>query len=99
MASSILAMRSTTPTRRVALARLAIASWSASASTQESPMKIRLIVGGLPRKLSTQDAPTGMAPKAGELTHYAPWGNLAIFIKPRAYSRSLLPLGKVNDGG
>ena len=40
-----------------------------------------------------------MVPKAGEPTHYAPWGNLAIFIKPRAYSRSLLPLGKVDDGG
>ena len=43
--------------------------------------------------------PTGMVPKAGEPTHYAPWGNLAIFIKPRAHSRSLLPLGKVDDGG
>jgi hypothetical protein len=39
-----------------------------------------------------------MAPAAGELTHYAPWGNLAIFIKPRSYSRSLLPLGKVDEG-
>ena len=62
-------------------------------------MKIRLIVGDLPRKLSTQGAPTGMVPKAGELTHCAPWANLAIFIKPRAHSRSLLPLGKANDGG
>ncbi|KGD97129.1 hypothetical protein JL37_07395 [Achromobacter sp. RTa] len=55
-------------------------------------------VSGLPRKLSTQGAPEGMAPAAGELTHYAPWGNLALFIEPRAYSRGLLPLGKV-DGG
>lgn len=55
-------------------------------------------VGDLPRKLSTQGAPEGMAPVAGELTHYAPWGNLAIFIKPRSYSRSLLPLGKIDDG-
>lgn len=52
----------------------------------------------LPRKLSTQGAPEGVAPVAGELTHYAPWGNLAIFIKPRSYSRSLLPLGKIDDG-
>ncbi len=55
-------------------------------------------VSDLPRKLSTQGAPDGMAPVAGELTHYAPWGNLALFIKPRSYSRSLLPLGKVVEG-
>lgn len=55
-------------------------------------------VSDLPRKLSTQGAPEGMAPVAGELTHYAPWGNLAIFTKPRSYSRSLLPLGKVDEG-
>lgn len=55
-------------------------------------------VAGLPRKLSTQGAPDGMAPVAGELTHYAPWGNLAIFIQGRPYARSLLPLGKVNEG-
>lgn len=39
-----------------------------------------------------------MAPKAGELTHYAPWSNLAIFIEGRSYARSLLPLGKVDEG-
>jgi len=55
-------------------------------------------VADLPRKLSTQGVPDGMAPVAGELTHYAPWGNLAIFIEPRSWSRSLLPLGKVDDG-
>jgi hypothetical protein len=55
-------------------------------------------VADLPRKLSTQGASEGMTPVAGELTHYAPWGNLAIFIQPRTYSRSLLPLGKVDEG-
>jgi len=55
-------------------------------------------VADLPRKLSTQGAPDGMAPVAGELTHYVPWGNLAIFIQPRSFSRSLLPLGKVDEG-
>lgn len=55
-------------------------------------------VSNLPRKLSTQGAPDGMAPAAGELTHYAPWGNLALFIQGRPYARSLLPLGKVDDG-
>lgn len=55
-------------------------------------------VSDLPRKLSTEGAPEGMAPATGELTHYAPWGNLAIFVKPRSWSRSLLPLGKVDEG-
>ncbi len=55
-------------------------------------------VSGLPRKLSTQGAPEGIAPVAGELTHYAPWRNLAIFIEGRSWSRSLLPLGKVDEG-
>ena len=55
-------------------------------------------VADLPRKLSTRGAPEGMAPVAGELTHYAPWGNLAIFIEDRSWSRSLLPLGKVDEG-
>ena len=55
-------------------------------------------VSSLPRKLSTQGAPDGMAPVAGELTHYVPWGNLAIFVKARSYSRSLLPLGIVDEG-
>lgn len=55
-------------------------------------------VSDLPRKLSTQGAPDGMAPVAGELTHYAPWSNLALFIEGRSWSRSLLPLGKVDEG-
>ncbi|WP_312589759.1 cyclophilin-like fold protein [Comamonas terrigena] len=55
-------------------------------------------VSRLPRKLSTQGAPEGMQPMAGELTHYAPWSNLVIFTEPRAYARSLLPLGKVDEG-
>jgi hypothetical protein len=55
-------------------------------------------VANLPRKLAIQEAPEGLAPVAGELTHYAPWGNLAIFIEGRSYARSLLPLGKVDEG-
>jgi len=55
-------------------------------------------VATLPRKLSTQGAPEGMTPVAGDLTHYAPWGNLAIFIQGNAYARGLLPLGKVDEG-
>ena len=32
----------------------------------------------LSRKLSTADAPAGVDPDAGDITYYAPWGNLAI---------------------
>lgn len=35
-------------------------------------------VADLPRTLSTQDAPDSMTPQAGDIAHYAPWGNLAI---------------------
>jgi hypothetical protein len=112
-----------------------VSAGTAPLPSQESPVKIRLIVGeqvatatlydnatardfasllplsltmsdydtiervaDLPRKLSTQGAPDGMTPVAGELTHYAPWGNLAIFVQPRSYSHRLLPLGKVDEG-
>ncbi|WP_329206422.1 cyclophilin-like fold protein [Streptomyces sp. NBC_00683] len=50
-----------------------------------------------PRKLTTENAPVPQAPKTGDLTYYAPWGNLAIFYKdgPSA-SSDLLVLGHIN---
>ena len=50
-----------------------------------------------PRKLATQDAPEPQAPRTGDLTYYAPWGNLAIFYKdgPSA-SADLLVLGHID---
>lgn len=50
-------------------------------------------VADLPRKLDTTDAPTSYTPKAGDITYYAPWGNLAIFQKPFQTSRGLVRLG------
>ena len=38
-------------------------------------------IADLPTKLTTQNAPDGYAGKAGDLTYYAPWGNLAFSIK------------------
>jgi hypothetical protein len=32
----------------------------------------------LPRPLSTEGAPAGTAASAGDITYYAPWGNLAL---------------------
>jgi hypothetical protein len=31
--------------------------------------------------LSTDGAPAGARPEAGDLTYYSPWGNLAVFIE------------------
>ena len=55
-------------------------------------------ISDLPRRLSTAQAPEGMTPQAGDITFYAPWGNLAIFVEGRSWSRGLLPLGKVHEG-
>ncbi len=38
-------------------------------------------IADLPTKLTTQNAPHGYAGKAGDLTYYAPWGNLVFSIK------------------
>ncbi|SFP41718.1 cyclophilin-like fold protein [Tranquillimonas alkanivorans] len=50
-------------------------------------------VAGLPRELDTTGAPDSYAPAAGDITLYAPWGNLAIFYKPFQTSRGLVRLG------
>lgn len=52
----------------------------------------------LPRKLSTEGAPSGSDPSVGDFTYYAPWGNLAIFYKDFGYSNGLIILGKVESG-
>ena len=50
-------------------------------------------VADLPHKLDTADAPASYAPKTGDITYYAPWGNLAIFYKPFRTSKGLVRLG------
>jgi hypothetical protein len=52
----------------------------------------------LPRKLSTEDAPAGSDPAIGDVTYYAPWGNLALFHKDFRYSSGLIQLGKTDSG-
>jgi hypothetical protein len=51
----------------------------------------------LPRKLSTKDAPGGCDPDVGDITYYAPWGNLALFHKDFGYSDGLIKLGRIED--
>jgi hypothetical protein len=69
------------------------------------PLKLKLEDYGatekisyLPRKLSTEGAPPGSDPSAGEVSYYAPWGNLAIFRRDFRYSSGLIKLGKVDTG-
>jgi hypothetical protein len=55
-------------------------------------------VADLPRRLATTGAPPGAAAAAGDVSYYAPWGNLALFHRPFGYSAGLVKLGALNDG-
>ena len=52
-------------------------------------------VADLPRPLSTEGASEGAEPHVGDIAYYAPWGNLAIYYRDFAYSRGLVPLGRL----
>ena len=52
----------------------------------------------LQRKLSTAGAPAGTDPSIGDITYYAPWGNLAIFYKDFGYASGLIRLGRIDSG-
>jgi len=52
----------------------------------------------LPSKLPTEGAPAGFEPSAGDVTYYAPWGNLAIFYRDFGFASGLVPLGFVESG-
>ncbi|GHD36257.1 hypothetical protein GCM10010317_000390 [Streptomyces mirabilis] len=54
-------------------------------------------IADLPRRLTTSGAPEPAAPKAGDLTYYAPWGNLALFYRDGdSASADLLILGHID---
>jgi hypothetical protein len=55
-------------------------------------------VSGLPKRLSTEGAPSGSDLSVGDITYYAPWGNLAIFYRDFGYSSGLIILGKIDSG-
>lgn len=50
-------------------------------------------VADLPARLDTTGAPARYAASAGDITYYAPWGNLAIFYKPFQAASGLVRLG------
>lgn len=51
----------------------------------------------LSKKLNIENEPDGINPKAGDITYYAPWGNIAIFYKNFRYSNNLIYLGKFEN--
>jgi hypothetical protein len=55
-------------------------------------------ISQLPRRLSTEGAPAGIDPSVGDITYYAPWGNLAIFYRDFRYASGLIRLGTIDSG-
>ena len=55
-------------------------------------------VSDLPKSLNTSDSPDGYKAVVGDITYYAPWGNLAIFTKDFSYASGLVYLGKITSG-
>lgn len=55
-------------------------------------------ISDLPKKSSTDEAPVSYKPSIGDITLYAPWGNIAIFYKDFSYSNGLISLGKITSG-
>ena len=56
-------------------------------------------VSHLPGRLSTKGSPAGYDPSVGDITYYAPWGNLAIFYKDFGFANGLVFLGRIDSGG
>ena len=52
----------------------------------------------LPPKLDTVAAPAGFDPSPGNITYYAPWGNLAIFYRHQPFATGLVSLGRIESG-
>lgn len=49
--------------------------------------------------LMTQSVPRGCAPTPGDITIYAPWGNVAIFCKSWSHSNDLIKIGHIDGNG
>jgi hypothetical protein len=55
-------------------------------------------ISDLPRRLSTKGAPSGSRPVAGDISYYAPWGNLALFYRGAGHASGLVKLGQIDSG-
>lgn len=51
------------------------------------------------RKLSTEGAPSGFDPSVGDITYYAPWGDVAIFYKDFGHAKGLISMGRIDNDG
>ena len=49
--------------------------------------------------LTTAGVTRGCTPAPGDITIYAPWGNVAIFCKSWSHSNDLIKIGQIDDGG
>lgn len=54
-------------------------------------------ISDLPKRLTTEGAPSGSDPSIGDIAYYAPWGNLALFYKDFDYSSGLIIMGKIDS--
>lgn len=54
-------------------------------------------ISRLPQKLSAAGTPAGFDPSVGDITYYAPWGNLAVFYRDFGYANGLIHLGKIDS--
>lgn len=55
-------------------------------------------ISDLTKRLSAKNAPATYDPSAGDITYYAPWGNLALFHKDGHDSPGLIKLGSIDSG-
>lgn len=51
----------------------------------------------LSRKLSVENAPSGIDPDFGDITYYSPWGNIAIFYRDSGYANGLVRIAKIEN--
>ena len=49
--------------------------------------------------LTTEGVTWGCTPAPGDITIYAPWGNVAIFCKSWSHSRDLIKIGRIDGNG
>lgn len=49
--------------------------------------------------LDTSDSPSAYKGKPGDITLYAPWGNLALFYNNGPHAPRLVKLGEIKEGG
>lgn len=56
-------------------------------------------IADLPSRLDIDQAPGGCSAQTGDITYYAPWGNLALFYKDFGFSKGLVNIGTLDDSG